>query len=77
MPGPQKSKKPLEAKTKKQTSVSNSVKIDAVNPIPFEYNGQAFSYIQGQQYIPFLFPDDNFAKTLLEPKCFQQRILRA
>jgi hypothetical protein len=68
MPGPQKSKKPLEAKTKKQTSVSNSVKIDAVNPIPFEYNGQAFSYIQGQQYIPFLFPDDNFAKTLLEAK---------
>lgn len=52
---------------KKGISVSNQVKLGK-NPIPFEYGGDAFSYVQGSRYSPFLYPDDNYAKTLLEAK---------
>jgi hypothetical protein len=55
-------------KAKRKPRVSNQVKLDTKNPIPFEFGGQAFAFIQGKKYIPFLWPEDNFFKTLLEAK---------
>jgi hypothetical protein len=56
------------AKKAPKPTVSNQVTLDANNPIPFEYGGVAFSYLNGQRYIPFLQPGDDFFKTLLESK---------
>jgi hypothetical protein len=53
---------------KKKVRVSNDVRIDAKNPIPFEYGGQTFSFINRHRYIPFLPPDDNFAQKFLEAR---------
>lgn len=50
-------------------NVSNEVKLDVVNPIPFELKGtaSAFDLFDGdKKYIPFLNPDDNFFSTLHE-----------
>ncbi len=62
----QQQKSPPQAR--KKSPVSNAVKLDAKNPIPFEYGGTAFSFNQGRRYIPFLHPHDNFFQTLLEAK---------
>jgi len=62
--------KPKQAKpaAKKKVRVSNEIKLDPKTPIPFEYGGQAFSFIQGTRYIPFLPPHDNFAQQVLEAR---------
>ena len=60
-------KKEVTSKPKGKT-VSNAVKLDPSTPIPFEYGGQAFTFINRQKYIPFLFPKDNFFQTLQEIK---------
>lgn len=56
------------AKKKSKPPVSNQVKLDSNNPIPFEYGGQTFSFINRSRYIPFLPPDDNFAEKFLEAR---------
>jgi hypothetical protein len=53
---------------KKKSRVSNQVKLDANNPIPFEYGGTTFSFINNVFYLPFLPPKDEFAKMLLEAR---------
>lgn len=54
---------------RKKISVSNEVKLDAKNPIPFELSGSAFYFYEGgERYIPFLDTNDNFFNTLLEAK---------
>lgn len=55
-------------KSQKKPRVSNQVKLDANNPIPFEHTGQAFSYVHNQRYTPFLPPLDNYATQLLEAR---------
>lgn len=49
-------------------SVQNEVKLDVVNPIPFEASGKAtaFYFDGSKKYIPFLNPKDNFFNVLLE-----------
>lgn len=67
MPG-QHTKRPKPI-SKKKVHVSNQAKLDANNPIPFEYGGsQAFSYINSFRYLPFLPPKDDYAKLLLEAR---------
>jgi hypothetical protein len=56
------------AKKKSRPPVSNQVKLDPNNPIPFEYGGQTFSFINRARYIPFLPPEDNFAEKFLEAR---------
>lgn len=53
---------------KARTNVSNVVTLDPNNPIPFEYAGEAFAYVNNAKFIPFLFPKNNFFDTLLEAK---------
>jgi len=50
-----------------KNSVSNVAQIDARNPVPFE-NALSYSTISGHRYLPFLFPDDDYAKQLLEAR---------
>lgn len=52
----------------KKKIITNQVKLDDENPIPFEFGGFAFSNINRRRYIPFLQPNDDFFKTLLEAK---------
>ena len=70
MPPLKQTNKPAKktATRKKGVAVSNQAELDVNNPIPFEYGGQAFAYLSGQRYIPFLYPHDDFFKTLLEAK---------
>lgn len=56
-------KKKTEAK--KPSRVSNEVRLDAKNPIPFD-GGQAFSFINHTEYLPFLTKADDFGQQLLE-----------
>lgn len=48
--------------------VTNQATIDAVNPIPLDNAGIAFSFVSGNPYLPFLPPKDNYARLLLEAK---------
>jgi hypothetical protein len=50
----------------KELAVSNSIKLDAQNPIPIEYNSNIFVDLKGKRYVPFLSPRDNFAQILIE-----------
>lgn len=60
---------PVARKKKNGADVSNAVKVDAKNPIPFEHNGSTvFSFVNGTQYLPFLPPQDNFGQLLLEAR---------
>lgn len=59
---------PKAGKKKSSRPVSNQVQLDSNNPIPFEYGGQSFSFINRSRYIPFLHPDDNFAEKFLETR---------
>lgn len=60
---------PIKGKGKrKPASVSNQVKLDAKNPIPFEYGGTTFSFVNNVSYLPFLPPNDNYAQMLLEAR---------
>ena len=59
---------PVKGKKKQKVSVSNLLKPDAADPIPFEHNGQAFSWINQSAYLPFLPKKDNFAQLLLESR---------
>lgn len=52
----------------KAGNINNEVEIDARYPIPFEYGGEAFSYIQDQSFTPFLPPKDNFGQNILEAR---------
>lgn len=52
----------------KKLSVSNAVQLDPSNPIPIEYNGEAFAPFSGGGYTPFIGNDDRFANTLLEAR---------
>jgi hypothetical protein len=54
---------------KKKASVSNEVKLDVIQPIPFELNGDSFYFFEGnERYIPFLDQKDNFFNILLEAR---------
>lgn len=53
---------------KKRVRVSNQVILDAKNPIPIEYGGRAFSFLNNLPYLPFLNPDDTYAKLLVEAR---------
>lgn len=69
MPGPQTSKKDTKGATsKKKSHVSNLIKADTNNPIPFEHGGKSFSYVHSTEYIRFLSPLDNFGQHLLEAR---------
>jgi hypothetical protein len=60
---------PKKLQNKRSTRVTNQVTINATTPIPFEHNGQAFSYINNYQYIPFLASESyNYAESLLEAR---------
>lgn len=48
-------------------SVSNRSELSATQPIPFE-GGRGFSYVNAEEYIPFLSTDNNYAKLLLESR---------
>lgn len=61
-------KVPVKGKKKSKVTVSNQVKLDTVNPIPFEYGGQSFSWIHQSAYLPFLPKKDTFAQMLLEAR---------
>lgn len=50
---------------KKPSRVSNEVRLDAKNPIPFD-GGRAFSFINHTEYLPFLDGNDDFGQQLLE-----------
>lgn len=52
---------------KKSVHVTNEVYMNPKNPVPFE-NDQVFAAVGGTRYIPFLHPDDDFAKQLLEAR---------
>ncbi len=52
---------------KRPSRVSNEVRLDAKNPIPFE-NGQAFSFVNHTKYLPFLSGKDDFGQQLLEAR---------
>jgi len=56
------------APTKRTTRISNQVILDAVNPIPFDYTGSAFSFIDQEEYLPFLPVKDDYAQMLLEAR---------
>lgn len=59
---------PVKGKKKSKVTVSNQVKLDTVNPIPFEYGGESFSWVNQSAYIPFLPKKDTFAQMLLEAR---------
>jgi hypothetical protein len=61
-------KLPEGAVTKVQLTVENSVKLDPVNPIPFQGGGDYFYAITGKKYIPFIGRDDNLPNLLLEAR---------
>lgn len=52
----------------KKAPVTNQVTLDADNPIPLDNGGMAFSFVNGNAYLPFLPPQDNFARLLLEAR---------
>jgi len=52
----------------KKPRVSNQVKLDAKNPIPFDFTGTSFSYLHNSPYLPFLPPNDNYGQMLLEAR---------
>lgn len=52
--------------TSKRGVASNSIKLDAENPIPIGYNGKTFMSSKGKRYVPFLNPTDNFFQYLTE-----------
>lgn len=60
-------KKSNPAQKKNGISVSNSVDLDANQPIPLE-GGQMFSAFNMHEYLPFLSPLDTFAQVLLEAR---------
>lgn len=63
--------KPIPVKSKNKTRVSNRVKLDANNPVPFDFTGQTFSHVHQSAYLPFLpsnTNNDKFAQTLLEAR---------
>lgn len=51
---------------KANVKVLNTVKIDPKNPVPIDYNGNAFTYLQSFKYIPFLGTEDILFRNLLE-----------
>lgn len=61
-------KKAKPNSTKVGSGIENSVDLDAKNPIPFEYGGMAFRYVQDQAYSPFLPPLDDFGLKLMEAR---------
>ena len=65
---PLSNKRPAAGTGAKKAPVTSQAQLDPNNPIPFEFGGTAFSYVNQQRYIPFLFPKDNFFQTLLEAK---------
>jgi hypothetical protein len=64
MPQQTTDKKPA---AKKKGKVNNEVRLDAKNPIPFE-NGQVFSFVNTDQYLPFLGANPDFGQQLLEAR---------
>ena len=58
---------PVKGKQKKPR-VSNQVRLDPNNPIPFQTGSNTFSFIHGVSYLPFLPPKDNYAQDLLEAR---------
>lgn len=60
-------KKKEDIKSIKKVSISNSPKLDAVNPIPFE-SERTWSFSNNSAYLPFLTGNDNFAQILLESR---------
>jgi len=62
----QETKKKAATKGKSKPRISNSVQLDANNPIPFDAGGQTFSFVNQSAYLPYLPPKDNFAQQLLE-----------
>lgn len=59
-------KGPAAKKTKRP--VSNQVQLDSKNPIPFEYGGRAFSFVNQSRYVPFIGTTDSFVDDLLEAR---------
>lgn len=53
---------------KRSRAVSNEVRLDAKQPVPFENGGASFSFVNRSRYIPFLDSNDNFAQDLLEAR---------
>jgi hypothetical protein len=64
----QNGKQKPQGNTKKKTRVSNLAKLDPKHPIPIDGSGQAFSFVNNVSYLPFLPPNDCFAKTLIEAR---------
>lgn len=58
---------PIQGKTKRP-AVSNQVKLDSVEPIPFKNGNNVFSFVNQVAYLPFLSPKDRFAQDLLEAR---------
>jgi hypothetical protein len=61
-------KRPAVQQKKTTKPVSNSVQIDANNPIPWDIGGHSFSFINQAKYLPFLGRDDDFGSILLEAR---------
>jgi hypothetical protein len=66
---PEKSKVTTQPSARNKTSVSNAIKLDANNPVPFELSGNSFYFFeQSYKYIPFLGTKDDFFNILLEAR---------
>lgn len=50
----------------KKGAVNNSIRLDAQNPIPIEFNSNIFVSLKGKRYVPFLNPTDTFGQLLTE-----------
>lgn len=64
-------KKPVQKGTptqKKSPKVSNVAKLDPNHPIPIEYGSMVHSVVGAYSYLPFLAPNDDYAKDLLEAR---------
>lgn len=63
------SKGAVVARKSSKVNVSNEIKLDPKNPIPFELSGTSFSFFeQSHQYIPFLGNNDDFFNILQEAR---------
>jgi hypothetical protein len=56
------------SKASKTSRVSNLARLDPKRPIPLDGSGQAFSFLNNVSYLPFLPPNDTFAKLLIEAR---------
>lgn len=66
MPARNATPKKKSVQSKSNVKVHAAVELDANNPVPIDYGGNAFTATSGAQYYPFIGQQDNLFRTLLE-----------